>query len=217
MMTLHTLQILKDHVTSQAPSGNPDLLLSAMDAFTRDTRHQLMHLGPEKGLLLDQLIEDQAPKRILELGSFFGYSAIRMARLIKGELVSLESDPFHAAIAQKLVRHAKLENQITIHHTAASHGIEHLKGQFDFILVDHYASNYYTDLRILEDRNLLAQGCLLVADNALIHAHQMADYLHYVRNSPHYSSRLVKTPCQHIDGSQDGMEITRYLTDTGVK
>lgn len=73
------------------------------------------------------------------------------------------------------------------------------------------------DLRIQENRDLLAQDCLRMADYALIHTHQMADYLRHARNSPYYSRRLVKTPCQHINGNQDGMEITRYLHDTGVR
>lgn len=72
-----------------AKAGDPDSVLAALDRFAREDRF-LMNVGPEKGLLLDEELAKIGPNaRVLELGSFVGYSAILMARrLSDGEASS---------------------------------------------------------------------------------------------------------------------------------
>ena len=199
---------LVDHVIKTASAGDPEALLAAVDAAQQS--RGLMHVGPEKGVVLDALITDAAPRRVLELGAYFGYTAVRMARLLApgGELVSVDADADHVALARRLTAHAGLDDRITIHHGTASDVLPRLDGQFDFVLIDHYASNYHDDLRQLEDRGLLAPGAVLVADNAVMHADSMADYLEYVRTGGGYDSELRVFDVAH-HGAPDGMEVSR--------
>jgi predicted O-methyltransferase YrrM len=64
----------------QATKGDPESVLRTLDRFARERRF-LMNVGDEKGPLLEGTVRAAGPSaRILELGSFVGYSAILMAR-----------------------------------------------------------------------------------------------------------------------------------------
>ena len=70
------------YARQHAAAGDPDSVLAALDRFGREQRF-LMNVGDEKGLVLDDLVRGVgADARILELGCFCGYSAIRIARLL---------------------------------------------------------------------------------------------------------------------------------------
>ena len=61
-----------------------------------------------RGSALDEAIKKAAPSAAMELGTYCGYSAVRIGRLLPpgGKLVSVEVDPLYAAIATKVRRPA---------------------------------------------------------------------------------------------------------------
>jgi predicted O-methyltransferase YrrM len=65
-------------------------------------------IGPEKGALFEQTLQQPQPKLALELGTFLGYSAIRTARnlALGGRLICVEANPDNAAVARKLLQYA---------------------------------------------------------------------------------------------------------------
>ena len=69
---------LLKYVTKLAVPGEAPSVLQAIDDYA-ETMGGLIHLGQEKGALFDEVLRHSAAKRILELGTNFGYSAIRMA------------------------------------------------------------------------------------------------------------------------------------------
>ena len=78
-----------------ASSGDPESILRALDRFARERRF-LMNVGDEKGPLLEDLVRKAGPTaRVLELGSFVGYSAILMAQHLEapGRVVSIDASP----------------------------------------------------------------------------------------------------------------------------
>jgi predicted O-methyltransferase YrrM len=77
-----------------------------------------------------------------------------------------------------------------------------LKDEFDMVFIDAEKSEYRDYLRLVEDK--LHKGSVIVADNAGIFAHEMRDYLDYVRNSGKYSSRYVPV-------GEDGLEVSVRL------
>ena len=114
-------------------------------------------------------------------------------------------------LARELVDLAGLSSVIKIVHGTAAEILPAVAGPFGLVLIDHYASNYYDDLRRIEDLQLLAPGAVVVADNAVMHAPSMADYLTHVRDGNGYRSALHVFDVGHHGGAHDGMEISTWL------
>ena len=78
---------LADFVVKSAKEDDANSVIKAIDDFCWNN-HWMMHVGDVKGGIVDKVIEEYKPKIILELGTYCGYSAVRMARLLPtdGEL-----------------------------------------------------------------------------------------------------------------------------------
>src|SRR6476469_5894921 len=78
-----------------------------LDELSEDTRSTLgmeqMLTGPVAGRLLEMLIWFGSPKRVLEVGTFSGHSALAMAAALPdgGRIDTCETDPKHAEVAQR--------------------------------------------------------------------------------------------------------------------
>ena len=137
----------------------------------RETNLKVMHprmlSGAAQGKFLQMLAQLTAASRILEIGTYTGYSAICLARGMKtsGELHTIDIKEELYDIAHKYFVKAGLENQITQHTGNALHVIPELSGTFDLIFIDADKKNYplYMDLCLEK----LKPGGLLVADNVL--------------------------------------------------
>src|SRR5688572_28312104 len=84
-------EALAEHVTANAAPGDVDHAIRAVDEFCyRDSI--MMNVGDEKGEILDAAIRRVAPRRLLELGTYCGYSALRTVRAMPDDahLYSLE-------------------------------------------------------------------------------------------------------------------------------
>ena len=95
----------------------------------------------------------QVPFRCLEIGTYCGYSALRIARNLpdNGTLLSVEKDPLFAAIATKIVEFAGLEKKVKVWMGAIDTEIANVEGKMesrraDFVLCDHSLERYIVDL-----------------------------------------------------------------------
>ena len=193
-----------------ATPGDPDSVLAALDRFAREHRF-LMNVGDEKGKLLDAELERLGPgARVLELGCYCGYSAIRMARLLpSGAVTSLERSAANARVARDMVALAGLGERVEILEGEAHDLIPTLTGPFDLVFLDHSDSRYEPDLKRIEASRLLHAGSVVVADNVgpLFRAEA---YLAYVRDSGRYDSRFVASHVEYVDSIEDGVEISTW-------
>ena len=148
-------------------------------------------LGPKKGLILAEEIRKATPKRVLEVGTLIGYSAILMGNDLEddGQIVTIEIHADEAKTAEENIRKAEISAKVEVITGDAVQVIPQLEGVFDFVFIDAEKTEYLDYLRLVEDR--LREGTVIVADNAGIFAKQMADYLDYVRSSEKYRSRYV--------------------------
>lgn len=198
-------------VRERARAGDPESVLAAMDEFGR-TQRFLMNVGDEKGPLLDATVRDAEATRVLELGCFCGYSAIRIARLLPadGKLVSVELDPHSAEIATAMVELAGSTERVEIRVGDSEAVIPNLEGPFDVVFLDHWKDVYLRDLQAIEQTGLLRDGSVVFADNVGPMFGAEA-YLAYVRTSPQFASEYHES---HIEYSQieDGVEISTYRT-----
>uniref|UniRef100_H2YJS7 catechol O-methyltransferase n=1 Tax=Ciona savignyi TaxID=51511 RepID=H2YJS7_CIOSA len=99
-----------DHISKVATRGDVMSVIDAIDRYGYDVQGT-MNVGDIKGEILDRCVQEAAPKNVLELGTYCGYSAIRMARLLKeGAMVyTVEANPEFAAVAQKVISFAGLD------------------------------------------------------------------------------------------------------------
>ena len=66
------------------------------------------------GQIVDSVLREQRPSVLLELGAYCGYSAVRMARLLLpgARLLTIEFNPDYAAITQRMVEFAGLQDKV---------------------------------------------------------------------------------------------------------
>jgi predicted O-methyltransferase YrrM len=161
-------------------------------------------VGPERGKILVGLIHNCKPKRILEVGTLVGYSAILMAKELSSDahLITIGINADETERARENVTRAGLSSTIEVITGDAIDVLPTLKGTFDMVFIDADKSEYMEYLRLVEHE--VRRGGVIVADNAGTLASQMKDYLHYVRSSSKYHSRYVPI-------GEDGLEISFKL------
>ena len=120
-----------------------------------------MLTGPVEGRLLEMLVFAGRAERVLEIGTYSGYSALSMARGLApgGHIDTCEIDERHAAVARRYVAASPYADRITIHLGPALDTIARLDGPFDLIFVDAdktgYAAYYEAVLPKLAPRGLI--------------------------------------------------------------
>jgi caffeoyl-CoA O-methyltransferase len=147
-----------------------DKLLRELEKYTnRHYADAQMLIGSHEGALLAMLVRLTGARRILEIGTFTGYSALCMADGLSedGELTTCEIKPEHADIARSFFARSPHEHKIKLHLGPA---IETLAGlpasaRFDFVFLDADKENYVNYYEAVLPR--LRRGGLIVADNVL--------------------------------------------------
>jgi catechol O-methyltransferase len=164
------------HVLAHAAPGDIDAAIAAIDEFAYDQAF-LINVGDEKGVLLDDALRRVQPRRVLEVGAYVGYSALRMARLLPegGHIYSVEYSMANAGIARRIVEHAGAQDRITfVVGTLGDEGktLEKLRsehgfaaGNLDLVFLDHDKTCYLPDLQRILDAGWLHSGSVVVADN----------------------------------------------------
>jgi caffeoyl-CoA O-methyltransferase len=153
---------------AEAHTTPPGDLLARL---AEDTREHLsspqMMSSTAAGRLLEFLVFALQPRRILEVGTYSGYSAICMAAVLPrgAHIDTCEIDEAHALVAARYLEEAGLADRVTIHVGPALETVERLEGEFDLVFVDADKVSYPTYYEVLLPR-LAARG-LMVFDNTL--------------------------------------------------
>jgi len=124
-------------------------------------------ITPSQGKLLKILAETVGAKRILEIGTLGGYSAIWMARALAqgGELVTLEHSRKHAEVARANIAFAGLEKTVEVKEGRALDILPALAAPFDLVFIDadKPANSEYFKWAL----RLSRPGSLIVVDNVV--------------------------------------------------
>jgi predicted O-methyltransferase YrrM len=151
-----------------ASTTSPSALLNRLAEETKaELRSPQMLTGPVEGRLLEFLVFALQPERVLELGTYSGYSSISMAAGLPegGEIHTCELEEEHAAFARRYIERAGLSDRITVHVGPALETVQRLDGPWDFVFIDAdkegYLDYYEAVLPKLSERGLIA------ADNTL--------------------------------------------------
>ncbi len=186
-----------------------DAVLKDIEAIGQ--RSFIPSIGPVKGKILAEIVKKTRPKRILEVGALYGYSAILMAKNSPSgvEIISVEKSPEHVRITTKNIKRANMEERIKMIEGDGTAELRKLLGTFDLVFLDAEKTEYLAYLKAVEKN--LHKGSVIVADNVGIFKDQMQDYLEYVRNKGPFKSRTIETLLEFSDTTKDAMEISEKL------
>ena len=144
---------------------------AALATLARETREQLefaqMLTGTVEGRFLEMLVWASGAKRVLEIGTFSGYSSLAMASALPddGRIVTCEISEERAEFAQRHIDASPYAGRIEIRLGPALSTIASLDGPFDLVFIDADKAGYagYFDATL----PLLAPRGLIVIDNTL--------------------------------------------------
>ncbi len=169
-------EALAEYVVAHARQGSPEDAIRVIDEFCM-SRSVMINVGDEKGEILDRALRRASPRLLLELGTYCGYSALRMASVMPAgaRVCSIEFSRENAAIARRIWDHAGIGDELTvvvgtlgdggstIERLRAEHGLG--EGTVDFVFVDHDKAAYLPDLERILGERWLHPGSIVVADN----------------------------------------------------
>jgi predicted O-methyltransferase YrrM len=141
-----------------------------LDAALKDSARAKLpsiQISAVEGRLLNLLVSALHARRILEIGTLGGYSTIWLARALPpdGQLVTIEVDPKHAAVASKNIERAGLANRVDVRVGPALDLLPSLEGPFDLCFIDADKENNaaYFDWAL----RLSRPGSLIIVDNVV--------------------------------------------------
>ncbi|HWH52372.1 MAG TPA: O-methyltransferase [Gemmatimonadaceae bacterium] len=148
--------------------GAEDELLASLREEADRTGLPPIAISADEGRLLQVLLTAIGARRVLEVGTLGGYSAICMARALPpgGKLLSVEIDDAHAAFARRYIERAALSDRVEIRVGRALDVLPSLDGErFDAVFLD--ADKEPLPTYFEWGLRLVRPGGLLIGDNAL--------------------------------------------------
>ena len=149
-------------------STPPDPLLAELASETERTLGwPQMMVGPVEGRFLETLVFATGARRVLEIGTFSGYSALAMAAGLPegGHIVTCEINPRAAEVARRFVAASPHAGRIEVRVGPARETVAGLAGPFDLVFIDADKASYVDYYEAVLPK--LAERGLIVADNTL--------------------------------------------------
>jgi predicted O-methyltransferase YrrM len=199
------LGIIEDY---EARARREEQLMSSLsdEDMRRRLDEMLLPVGRAAGTLMNLIIKESEAKRILEVGSSYGYSTTWLAeaaRATSGKVTSLELKVEKTEYARAQLARAGLNGYVEFHIGDALASLAKLPGPFDFVLIDLWKDLYVPVFDLLHPK--LAQGAIVIADNMLYPDSARVDaraYRERVR-----AARDMTTVLLNVG---NGLEVSRY-------
>ena len=126
--------------------------------------------------VVNKILEDKKPERILEIGTAVGYSAIMFSKYLieNGYIDTIERDEERIKEAKENIKDLNLEEKIHIFEGDAIEILPTLKGPYDVVFIDAAKGKY--PIFLSEALRMLGNNGIIVADNVLYKGYVMSDY-----------------------------------------
>jgi predicted O-methyltransferase YrrM len=164
------------------------------DANAQDRTQRMLNITRDTGEFLYWQMRALKSRRILEIGTSNGYSTLWLAaaaQSLKTRVVSLDILPRKHEMARVNLEKAKLSQCVNlVLSDAGTFMRSQFNAEFDFIFVDSEREqyvNWWSELR-----RVLTPGGVIVVDNAVSHAHQMAEFTELVNTTPSFITSLIQ-------------------------
>lgn len=150
------------------------------DSVQTDRQLKMLNLERSTAQLIHVLLLSSARKRVLEIGTSNGFSAIVIGatlQVIDGAvpLTTIERDPLKVSAARTNIADANLSSVVQVIQGSATEALHELAGPFDCVFFDADRLSAPEQLEILLPK--LAPDVLLLADNVLSHPREIAGYV----------------------------------------
>ncbi|MGH9178464.1 MAG: O-methyltransferase [Acidimicrobiales bacterium] len=145
----------------------PPHLLALAEETNRSLPSPQMMVGPLEGRFLEVLVHASQARRVIEIGTFSGYSALSMAAGLPpgGTITTCEIDPVAADVAVRAVAASPYAAQVDIRLGPALDTLATLDGPFDLVFIDADKTSYAAYYEAVLPK--LAQAGIIVVDNTL--------------------------------------------------
>jgi caffeoyl-CoA O-methyltransferase len=214
------MTLLSDALTSyvhEHTSPEAQLFLDLRDETYAKLQSPQMQVGRVEGRFLELMVKVTGAKRVLEVGTFSGYSALAMAAGLPadGKLITCDVDPVATEIAKRYWARAPWGHTIELRLGDAKATLEQLRAageRFDLVFIDADKSGYisYFDLAL----DMLPVGGVILADNTLWSGrvlepqsesdHAIVRFNEHVKNNPRVEQVLLSI--------RDGIMFCRKLS-----
>ena len=178
-------------------SSPTDELLQEIEKFTlQNHAHAHMLSGPVQGKLLELISNMIMPKKILEIGTFTGYSALCLAKGLaqEGELHTIEINKEDAEISRRYFSKSLQSKQIILHEGNALDIIPALQDTWDLVFIDADKVNYINYYELTLPR--LKKGGFILADNVFFHGEVLEE------NITGKNAKAIHAFNEHIAGDE---------------
>jgi len=204
------LELINPDVQAYAEqfSSGEDELLKEITAWTSANRRQYQMLsGQLQGRFLEMISWMIRPRRVLEIGTFTGYSALCLAKgmPVDGQLHTIELRNDDAAVAQGYFDRSSFGRQIILHRGNALSIIPELDETWDLVFIDADKPAYIEYFNLVLPK--VRQNGFILADNIFFHGAALED-------KPGNKSGIgIKKFNEYIKGRKDIEKVILTLRD----
>jgi len=190
----------------------------AIETFIREQELWLKLAGDEKGAVLDAVLAAHGhPRLVVEVGLYVGYSSTRMAAQLRawgGRVISMEVDPYHAAIARNTIELAGLSDFIEVWCGHSENLIPRLRDRLppksiDILFFDQQGTKMHLDLERIVEYNLLSDTAVIVGDNVLRPG--APQFMYWTCAGGPWETQVVSLKEYAQDTVEDWMSISFFL------
>ena len=164
---------IQDNLQKQIQDDDLCALLAEMKAYGEANHVPIINVNGLR--VLTETVAAKRPRRVLEIGTAIGYSALYIAANAaeEAEIVTLELSEERAAEAACFIRRSRFADRISIVTGDAGENIQKQSGKFDFVFIDAAKGQYPDYFRKVYP--LLADDAVVIADNVLFRGYVQGD------------------------------------------
>lgn len=174
--------------------------------------------------VIAKILTEKKPKRILEIGTAVGYSAMCFSKYLAedGSIDTIERDEERIEEAKQNFKKVKVENKINLYEGDAVEILPTLNEKYDVVFIDAAKGKYPFFLK--EALRMLKQDGIIFADNILYKGYVMSDYNKHkqrtaVRNLREYIKETTENPNLETEILEvgDGLAISKMKLNTKIE
>ena len=168
--------------------------------------------------VVDRILKKVQPKRILEIGTAVGYSAMCFSEYLQGDgkIDTIERDEERIAEAKVNIKNVGVEDKINIYEGDAVEILPTLNEKYDVVFIDAAKGKYPFFLK--EALRMIKPTGVILADNILYKGYVMSDYNKHkqrtaVRNLREYIKEVTENPNIETEILEvgDGLAVSKII------
>ena len=159
--------------------------------------------------VIDTYLKEMKPKRILEIGTAVGYSAICFSKYLAedGIIDTIERDEERIAEAKANIKEMELDSKINIYEGDAVEILPTLKNKYDAVFIDAAKGKYTFFLE--QSLRMLDKNGIIFADNILYKGYVLSDY------NKHKQRTAVRNLREYIKQTTENAELETQILEVG--